>query len=166
AGRQKVVYRPAALQAFAPCVAALGPGPSVPDAGYTAIPGICREGPTRGGDGLPTHCTARPNSIGAAGALRRRRFAPAPTAVEAKHIDEAMLTWPQQMPVFSDQVISPEDKRAIIAYIKAVEEQPDHGGFSVGGFGPVGEGVLVFLVGTAACVAASIWITSHGVRVR
>jgi hypothetical protein len=29
----------------------------------------------------------------------------------------------------------------------------------------VGEGIVVFLVGIAALVAAAIWITSHGVRV-
>ena len=35
-----------------------------------------------------------------------------------------MLTGPQQMPVFSDEVLTPEDKRAIIGYLNALHERP------------------------------------------
>jgi ubiquinol-cytochrome c reductase cytochrome c subunit len=166
AERKKVVYTDEEIEALAAYVASLGPGPAIPDEEYTDISGITQEELTEGGEFFRTNCTACHNSVGAGGALPSGRFAPPLTNVEAKHIYEAMVTGPQQMPVFSDEVITPEDKRAIIAYIKAVEEQPDHGGFSLGGFGPVGEGVLVFLVGIAACVAAAIWITTHGVRVK
>lgn len=165
AERKKVVYSEEEIEALAAYVASLGPGPEIPDEEYTDISGISQEELTRGGEFFRTNCTACHNSVGAGGALPSGRFAPSLKGVESKHIYEAMQTGPQQMPVFSDQVITPEDKRAIIAYIKAVDEQPDHGGFSVGGFGPVGEGVVVFLVGIAAMVAAAIWITSHGVRV-
>ena len=47
-----------------------------------------------------------------------------------------MLTGPQQMPVFSDEVLTPEDKRAVIAYLKKNEETPDYGGFTLGSLGP------------------------------
>jgi ubiquinol-cytochrome c reductase cytochrome c subunit len=164
AERKKVVYTDEEIEALAAYVASLGPGPAIPAEEYTDISGITQEELTEGGEFFRTNCTACHNSVGAGGALPSGRFAPKLTNVEPKHIYEAMLTGPQQMPVFSDQVITPEDKRAIIAYIKTVEEQPDHGGFSLGGYGPVGEGVVVFLVGMAALVAAAIWITSHGVR--
>lgn len=52
--------------------------------------------------------------------------------VSEKHIYEAMLTGPQQMPVFSDQVLQPDDKRDVIAYLKALENQKDPGGFGLG----------------------------------
>ena len=54
----------------------------------------------------------------------RGRFAPTLTGVSAKHIYEAMLTGPQQMPVFSDEVLTPEDKRQIISYLKKNEDHP------------------------------------------
>ena len=60
---------------------------------------------------------------------------------------EAMLTGPQQMPVFSEEVLSPEDKRAVIAYLKKNEETPDYGGFTLGSMGPVSEGLFAWLVG-------------------
>jgi ubiquinol-cytochrome c reductase cytochrome c subunit len=165
AEEKKVVYTEEEIEALAAYVASLGPGPAIPDEEYTDISGITQEELTEGGEFFRTNCTACHNSVGAGGALPSGRFAPPLTDVEAKHIYEAMLTGPQQMPVFNDKVITPEDKRSIIAYIKAVEQQPDHGGFSIGGFGPVGEGVVVFLVGIAALVGAAIWITSAGVRV-
>jgi ubiquinol-cytochrome c reductase cytochrome c subunit len=165
AEQKKVVYSDYEIEALAAYVASLGPGPAIPDEEYTDISGISQEELTQGGAFFRTNCTACHNSVGAGGALPSGRFAPSLHGVENKHIYEAMLTGPQQMPVFSDDVITPEDKRAIIAYIKSVEEQPDHGGFSLGGFGPVSEGVVVFVVGIAALVGAAIWITAGGVRV-
>jgi ubiquinol-cytochrome c reductase cytochrome c subunit len=165
AEQKKPVYTDEEIEALAAYVASLGPGPPIPPEEYTDISGVTQEELTEGGQFFRTNCTACHNSVGAGGALPSGRFAPRLDGVEPKHIYEAMVTGPQQMPVFSDAVITPEDKRSIIAYIKAVEAQPDHGGFSLGGFGPVSEGVVVFLVGMAALVAATIWITSHGARV-
>ncbi len=47
-----------------------------------------------------------------------------------------MVIGPQQMPVFSDEVLRPEDKRAIIAYLNDLHEQPTQGGLALGGLGP------------------------------
>ena len=153
------------IEALAAYVASLGPGPAIPPDEYTDISGISQEQLTEGGEFFRTNCTACHNSVGAGGALPSGRFAPTLRGVTPRHMYEAMLTGPQQMPIFSDAVITPEDKRSIIAYVKSVEAQPDHGGFALGGFGPVSEGVVVFLVGMAALVAATIWITAHGARV-
>jgi ubiquinol-cytochrome c reductase cytochrome c subunit len=51
------------------------------------------------------------------------RFAPKLKGVTEKHIYEAMLTGPQQMPVFSNGVLTPEDKRDIIAYLKSLDKK-------------------------------------------
>jgi quinol---cytochrome-c reductase cytochrome c subunit len=163
--QKKVTYTPEEISALAAYVASLGPGPAIPPDQYTDISGISQEQLTEGGEFFRTNCTACHNSVGAGGALPSGRFAPTLRGVTPRHMYEAMLTGPQQMPIFSDAVITPEDKRSIIAYVKAVEAQPDHGGFALGGFGPVSEGVVVFLVGMASLVAATIWITSHGARV-
>lgn len=58
------------------------------------------------------------------------------------HIYEAMVTGPQNMPVFNDLNISPEDKRDIISYLKYIENNPSPGGFALGSLGPVAEGPL------------------------
>ena len=68
------------------------------------------------------------------------------------------------MPVFSDGVVKPDEKRDIIAYLNRVESDPGYGGTSLGALGPVSEGLTAWLVGIGACVGFAIWIASSSVR--
>jgi ubiquinol-cytochrome c reductase cytochrome c subunit len=77
---------------------------------------------------------------------------------------EAMLTGPQQMPVFSDEVLSPQDKKQIISYLKKNEATPSYGGFTLGSLGPVSEGLFTWIVGIGALVAAAVWIGANPAR--
>lgn len=144
-------------------VASLGPGPAIPESKYTDYQSASPDEVVKGGEIFRTNCTACHNSVGAGGALPSGRFAPSLEGVEAKHIYEAMLTGPQQMPVFSDGVITPEDKKAVIAYIKAVQAEPK-AGLAGGGLGPVSEGLLVWIVGIGGLVGIAVWIAAHGAR--
>jgi ubiquinol-cytochrome c reductase cytochrome c subunit len=74
---------------------------------------------------------------------------------------EAMITGPQQMPVFSDDVLKPDQKRDIIAYVKSLEENPGYGGFSMGSLGPVSEGMFAWIVGIGSLVGFAVWIAAH-----
>ena len=70
-----------------------------------------------------------------------------------------MLTGPQNMPKFSDRQLTPEEKKDIIAYVKSVTDgNNDPGGNPLGGFGPVSEGLIAFIVGIAALVGVTLWI--------
>jgi ubiquinol-cytochrome c reductase cytochrome c subunit len=71
-----------------------------------------------------------------------------------------MLTGPQNMPVFGNNQLSPDDKAAIIAYIQDLNknEAADPGGWAIGRYGPVPEGLVIFLIGIAALVFATLWI--------
>jgi ubiquinol-cytochrome c reductase cytochrome c subunit len=77
---------------------------------------------------------------------------------------EAMLTGPQQMPVFSNAVMTPQDKRDIISYIQSIQDSPKYGGSYLGSIGPVSEGLFAWVVGLGACVTFAIWITAHTTR--
>lgn len=147
-------------------IASLGPGPAIPEAKdldwNKATPNEIREG----GEFFRTNCTACHNSVGAGGALPNGRYAPTLKGVSSKHIYEAMLTGPQQMPVFSDEVITPEDKRNVIAYVKTVQSQPQYGGLAGGNVGPVADGMFTFLVGIGVLTMFAVWIGAHGARVK
>jgi len=160
------VYDAAETEALAAYIASLAPGPAVPSEEMYLPVGIDAEGIARGGELFRANCTACHNSVGAGGALPDGRYAPALTGVSDVHIYEAMVTGPQQMPVFPDDVITAEDKRQIIAYINTVEEQPNYGGFGLGGLGPVAEGMVVWLVGMGVLIASAVWIAAHGARAR
>ncbi|BAS09046.1 probable menaquinol-cytochrome c reductase cytochrome c subunit [Arthrobacter sp. Hiyo4] len=53
------------------------------------------------------NCAMCHNAAAAGGALTRGKFAPALADVSGKHIYEAMVTGPQNMPVFSDANVTP-----------------------------------------------------------
>lgn len=147
-------------------IASLAPGPAIPDGEYTDIDKASVEDIREGGELFRANCTACHNSVGAGGALPNGRYAPSLKGVSPRHIAEAMITGPQQMPVFSDDVITPEDKRNITAYIKKVQGQPNYGGLGGGGLGPVVDGMFTWIIGIGGLIIASIWIGAHGARVR
>jgi ubiquinol-cytochrome c reductase cytochrome c subunit len=70
------------------------------------------------------------------------------------------------MPVFSDRVIKPQEKRQIISYLQSIQSEPNYGGASLGSLGPVSEGLFAWVVGIGACVCFAIWIASHSVRAK
>lgn len=165
AAEKEPVYTDKETSQLAAYVASLGPGPAIPDEEFTDPSKASQEDITRGGEFFRTNCTACHNSVGAGGALPDGRYAPPLDDVSGKHMYEAMLTGPQQMPVFTDEVIKPEDKRAVIAYIKSVNEAPQ-GGFAGGSYGPVVDGMWAWLVGIGGLIGVTVWIAAHGVRVK
>ena len=147
-------------------VASLAPGPAIPGEEYTAFEDANIDDVREGGELFRTNCTACHNSVGAGGAMPGGKYAPDIRDVTAKHLSEAMITGPQQMPVFSDEVISPEQKRNIIAYVKQLDSQPEYGGIGGGGLGPVVDGMFTWIIGIGGLIGFAIWIGAHGARVK
>ena len=71
-----------------------------------------------------------------------------------------MITGPESMPVFGDHEITPDQKLAIIAYIKAIRAEPNPGGAGLGRVGPVSETAVAWLVGIGGLVIVTMWIGS------
>jgi ubiquinol-cytochrome c reductase cytochrome c subunit len=166
APRKKPEYTAEETRQLAAYIASLAPGPAVPGEEYTDLDKATTEDIREGGELFRSNCTACHNSVGAGGAMPGGKYAPSLKGVTATHIAEAMITGPQQMPVFSDDVITPEDKRNIIAYVKTVQGQPNYGGLGGGGLGPVVDGLFTWIIGIGGLVIAAIWIGAHGARVK
>ena len=164
AQKKAPVYTPEETRALAAYVASLGPGPAIPEKSKYDIAGVDNESIVRGGEFFRTNCTACHNFAGSGGALPGGKYAPALKGVSPKHMYEAMLTGPQQMPVFSDDVLKPDEKRDVIAYLKSLESSPSYGGFGMGAFGPVSEGLFAWVVGIGGMVAFAVWIAAHTTR--
>ncbi len=166
---KETLYTDEEISQIAAYVASLGPGPSIPTAEQydtSLIPKDEREEAiVRGGEFFRTNCTACHNFAATGGALPGGKYAPTLVGVEARNIYQAMLIGPQQMPVFSDEVLTPDEKRDIIAYLESIEANPGYGGASMGALGPVSEGMFAWLVGIGSLVAFAIWIASHTARV-
>ena len=162
------VYTEDEIRALAAYVASLGPGPAIPSPDQydpSQIPASDRQAAIeRGGEFFRTNCTACHNFAGAGGALPGGKYAPSLAGVPPRHIYEALLTGPQQMPVFDDDVITPSDKRDIIAYLQSIENAPAYGGAKLGSVGPVSEGMFAWIVGIGTLVGFAIWIASSTAR--
>jgi ubiquinol-cytochrome c reductase cytochrome c subunit len=153
----------AALAAF---VGSLGQGPDIPaEADYTPA-NLTEEDLARGGELFRTNCSACHNFEGAGGALPNGKYAPSLVGLSDKRLYEAMVTGPQQMPVFSDEVLRPEDKRAIIGYLEELHNRPSDGGLALGGLGPVSEGLWAWIIGLGSLVAFAIWIAAKGAKAK
>jgi ubiquinol-cytochrome c reductase cytochrome c subunit len=156
------------IEAMAAFVASLAPGPGIPDPADYSLAGLSdaerEEAVARGGQIFLTNCTACHNFAGQGGAMPRGGYAPALGNTEARHIYEALLTGPGQMPSFSNGNLSPEEKRDVIAYLYSLREQPQYGGFNLGGMGPVSEGLFAWIVGIGGLVGFATWIAAHTAR--
>ena len=161
-----VVYNETEIAALAAYVATLGPGPAIPSPEQYATAGLSEQDIARGGELFRTNCSACHNFRGAGGALPGGKYAPSLQGSSDLTIYEAMITGPQQMPVFNDDALRPEDKRAIIAYLNDLRSQPDQGGLNLGGLGPLSEGLWGWIVGIGALVGFAVWIASKGVKAK
>lgn len=136
-------------------VASLGPGPSVPD--EEALDTSLGDAEA-GGEIFRVNCAMCHNAAGAGGALTRGKYAPALTGVEPRHVYQAMATGPQNMPVFSDTNLSPEDKRDVITYLESLEETGSPGGISLGSLGPVTEGLYAWTIILTLLTGCAVWL--------
>ncbi len=161
-----VLYTDAEISALAAYIASLGPGPAIPGPAETDISGATTEQIGRGRAFFQTNCTACHNFAAAGGALPHGGYAPSLLGTSPRHIIEAMVTGPGQMPGFSDDVLTPDDKRDIVAYINVLKEQPSYGGSDLGSKGPVTEGLWGWLGGIGALVLVTVWIANNGARVQ
>jgi ubiquinol-cytochrome c reductase cytochrome c subunit len=75
-----------------------------------------------------------------------------------QQVYEAMLTGPQNMPVFGDGTVGVGEKQDILKYVAHLQTQTQPGGGALGSFGPVAEGVLLFTVGFGLMAGFAIWI--------
>lgn len=175
---KQVAYTDEEIEQLSAYVASLGPGPAVPDrATYDPETALREEGLTGdeleearqesvvvGGEIFLSNCSACHNFEGSGGAMPQGGEAPSLRNTSEKHIYEAMLTGPSNMPNFTNGNLTPQDKRDVIAYLKSISDNPGYGGFQLGGLGPVSEGMFAWVVGIGGAIGFAVWIAAHTTR--
>ncbi len=142
--------------AMAAYVQSMAPGPTFPDEEILDGEGDV----ARGAELFRVNCAMCHNVAAAGGALTEGKYAPALHDTSALHMYAAMVTGPQNMPVFNDLTLTPEDKRDIISSLLFLQQNESPGGFSLGSLGPVSEGLFVWIFGIGALIALTVWITA------
>ncbi len=153
AARKDTKYDRTQIEQLAAYIQSMGGGPELP-AGNLSDGDLAR-----GGDLFRTNCSSCHNFAGVGGALTRNKYAPALTEAQADEIYAAMQTGPESMPRFGDNQLTPADKKAIVKYVRYITTQAKNpGGAPLGRYGPVSEGLLVFLAGIGLVIVVTLWI--------
>ncbi|RIX28839.1 cystathionine beta-lyase [Amnibacterium setariae] len=150
------VFNDTQVKQLAGYVASISPGPGIPAASNLTLTGDA----TKGAELFRINCAMCHNVAGAGGALTEGKYAPNLMETSPSHIYEAMLTGPQNMPVFNDDNITPQEKQDIITALKTQSKSETVGGFALGSLGPVAEGLFIWIFGLGAVVAFTVWLTA------
>lgn len=156
AERKPPVFNADEVRQLGQYIQELGGGPQVPE----GVEKLAEEGDVaEGGRLYRINCSSCHAFGGGGGALSSGKYAPSPRSATERQMYAAMLSGPQNMPIFGDNQLRPEQKADIIAYIQQVlKESEDPGGFNLGRWGPSTEGITIFLVGIVALIFATLWI--------
>lgn len=144
------------IKAIASWVQSVAPGPSYPDAKTIDGQGDV----ANGAELFRVNCAMCHNVAAAGGALTEGKYAPALTSTSALHMYAAMVTGPQNMPVFNNMTLTTDEKRDIISALLFLQENESPGGFSLGSLGPVSEGLFIWIFGIGALIGLTVWITA------
>ncbi|OIJ68807.1 c-type cytochrome [Streptomyces mangrovisoli] len=163
--RKKAIYSQAEIDQLAAYIASLGAGPAKPTSEQYSKDGADI---AKGGELFRTNCAQCHNFTGKGGALTKGKYAPTLEGVAPKHIYEAMLTGPQNMPSFPDTTLSEQNKKDIIAYLHAIDsgESTNPGGLELGGLGPVTEGLFAWIFGLGALIAVAVWVAARTAKAK
>src|SRR4051794_18203803 len=135
-------------------VQANGGGPTLPT-------GDLRDGDlAQGGELFRLNCSSCHNFVGEGGSLSSGKRAPSLNDTTDMELYTAMLTGPENMPVFGDNQLTPEEKRSIINYVQTIKAQADPGGAGIGRLGPAAEGLVIWVVGISALLFGIFWMGS------
>lgn len=144
------------ILAMASWVQSVAPGPTFPDA--KTIDG--KGDVANGAELFRTNCAMCHNVAGAGGALTEGKYAPALDKTSALHMYAAMVTGPQNMPVFNNLTLTTDEKRDIISSLLYLQQNESPGGFNLGNLGPVSEGLFIWIFGIGTLIGLTVWITA------
>ncbi len=158
AARKQQLYSQDQIDNLAAYIQSLGGGPAVPSEQDL---GLSDASVAEGRGTWAANCASCHGFAGQGGALTRGKYAPTVTRATDRQIYEAMQTGPESMPVFGDGQITPDQKRDVIKFVRALNSEANPGGHGLGRLGPIPEGLVAWLVGIGALVIMTLWIGSR-----
>ena len=150
--RKQAKYNEKQIQQLMAYVQSIGGGPQLPN-------GNLRDGDiAQGGELFRLNCASCHGTTFRGAPLSAGKIAPSLLDANDLQIYAAMLSGPESMPVFSDNQLTPDQKRDIIAYVQTLKASKDPGGHGIARIGPVSEAIVIWVVGVGALMVAILWI--------
>jgi ubiquinol-cytochrome c reductase cytochrome c subunit len=150
--RKTSKFTQAQIDQIAAYVQSIGGGPIIP-AGNLADGNVAD-----GGELFRLNCASCHGTTGGGAPLSAGAQAPGLHDATDRQVIGAMLTGPENMPVFNDNELTPQQKKDIVTYVKTLQTAKDPGGNGIARIGPVSEGLIIWIAGIGALVIAILWI--------
>jgi len=140
------------ISQLAAYIQSVGGGPQLPA-------GNLRDGNiAAGGELFRLNCAACHGTTFKGAPLSAGKDAPSLNLATDEQMYAAMLSGPESMPIFSDNQLTPAEKREIINYVQTLKASKDPGGNGIDRIGPVSEALVFWIAGVGAVLAAILWI--------
>jgi ubiquinol-cytochrome c reductase cytochrome c subunit len=154
APRKEAKFNEQQIDQLAAYVESVGGGPTLPQGSLRGDSSSIAEG----GELFRLNCASCHGTTFRGAPLSAGKIAPSLWEASDKQIVAAMLTGPESMPVFSDNQLTPDEKRAIVAYIQTLKASKDPGGSGIDRIGPVSEAIVAWVGGVGALMIVILWI--------
>jgi ubiquinol-cytochrome c reductase cytochrome c subunit len=150
--RKTAKFNEQQIQQLAAYIESIGGGPLVPQ-------GSLRDANiAEGGNLFRLNCASCHGTTFKGAPLSAGKVAPSLNKASDKQIYTAMQTGPESMPIFSDNQLTPTQKRQIVSYIQVLKASKDPGGNGIDRIGPVSEALVIWVGGVGALMIAILWI--------
>ena len=157
--RKEAKFNEKQTQQLGAYVQSVGGGPTLPT-------GTLRSSSSElgaGGELFRLNCASCHGTTFKGAPLSAGKIAPSLNQANDKQIYAAMLSGPENMPVFGDNEITPAQKKELIGYIQTLKASKDPGGNGIDRIGPVSEAIVIWVGGVGILMVFILWI---GARVR
>ena len=154
APRKEAKFNEQQINQLAAYVESVGGGPSLPQGALRGSDSSIAEG----GELFRLNCASCHGTTFRGAPLSAGKIAPTLWEANDKQIVAAMLTGPESMPIFSDNQLTPDEKRAIVAYIQTLKASKDPGGAGIDRIGPVSEAIVAWVGGVGVLMIVILWI--------
>jgi ubiquinol-cytochrome c reductase cytochrome c subunit len=153
AERKDTMYTTDEINSLVAYVQSVGGGPDVPTGDLRDMKNLAE-----GGELFRLNCAACHNFAGRGNSLSAGKKIPSLTESTDEQVYTAMVSGPENMPVFSDNQLTPEQKKQIVAYIQTLKASSDPGGAGLARVGPITEGLVIWVIGIGAILIVIMWI--------
>jgi ubiquinol-cytochrome c reductase cytochrome c subunit len=155
--RKPSKFTEAETEAIAAYIQSVGGGPQIPS-GSLRVDTSADGQLAAGGELFRLNCASCHGFSGKGAPLSAGKVAPSLNEATDKQIYAAMQSGPENMPVFSDNQLTPDQKKQIITYIQTLKASKDPGGNGIDRIGPVSEGLVIWILGIGFMVVTILWI--------
>jgi ubiquinol-cytochrome c reductase cytochrome c subunit len=155
AKRKDPVYSQTQIDQLAAYIESIGGGPTAAKVNDSQLGNADL---AYGGELYRANCAQCHTATGQGAPLTYGKYAPSLSKATADDVVNAMRSGPESMPVFGPGQLSDAQAVAIAKYIKYLRTTPSPGGNRLGGYGPVPEGLLAWLIGIGGLLGVCLWI--------